>query len=266
VTELVLSMFPGVGLLDRGFEETGFCVVRGPDLIFGGDIFKFHAAAGHFSGVIGGPPCQKFSLSNRNRDIAGGMVLVNEYLRVIDESQPEWALMENVAGSPIVSIPGFTCQVFTLNALHCGSSQHRLRKFHFFHRPGTRPLVLRRDRSQRAGDRTCMASEGRRVNRRSWAEFCALQGLPAGFDLPSFKMTEKYRAVGNGVPFPMALMLAQSIRDRARHTGHTLCECGCGEPVFGKARLASPACRKRQQRLRDSGQLPAVGASQLALV
>lgn len=30
---LVLSLFPGIGLLDRGFEDLGFCVVRGPDLI-----------------------------------------------------------------------------------------------------------------------------------------------------------------------------------------------------------------------------------------
>ena len=27
---LVLSLFPGIGLLDRAFEEHGFCVVRGP--------------------------------------------------------------------------------------------------------------------------------------------------------------------------------------------------------------------------------------------
>jgi site-specific DNA-cytosine methylase len=26
---LVLSLFPGIGLLDRAFEEAGFCVVRG---------------------------------------------------------------------------------------------------------------------------------------------------------------------------------------------------------------------------------------------
>jgi DNA (cytosine-5)-methyltransferase 1 len=29
---LVLSLFPGIGLLDMAFEEEGFCVVRGPDL------------------------------------------------------------------------------------------------------------------------------------------------------------------------------------------------------------------------------------------
>jgi len=61
VTQLVLSLFPGIGLLDRAFEEEGFCVVRGPDLLWGGDIKRWHAPRGRFDGIIGGPPCQCFS-------------------------------------------------------------------------------------------------------------------------------------------------------------------------------------------------------------
>ena len=55
MTDLVLSLFPGIGLLDMAFEEEGFCVVRGPDLLWGGDIRRFHPPAGRFEGVIGGP-------------------------------------------------------------------------------------------------------------------------------------------------------------------------------------------------------------------
>lgn len=102
-----------------------------------------------------------------------------------------------------------------------------------------------------------MASEGKRVGKRSWAEFCRLQGLPEGFDLPGFTVPEKYRAVGNGVPFPLALALAEAIRDRSRGvTPQRVCECGCGQFVTGKARLASPACRKREQRIRDAAPKP----------
>lgn len=43
---LILSLFPGIGLLDMAFEEEGFCVVRGPDLLWGGDIRRFHPPAG----------------------------------------------------------------------------------------------------------------------------------------------------------------------------------------------------------------------------
>ena len=52
---VVLSLFPGIGLLDQAFEEEGFCVVRGPDLLWGGDIRRFHPPAGVFDGIIGGP-------------------------------------------------------------------------------------------------------------------------------------------------------------------------------------------------------------------
>lgn len=61
VKMLVLSLFPGIGLLDRAFEAEGFTVVRGPDVIWGGDIREFHPPAGKFDGIIGGPPCQMFS-------------------------------------------------------------------------------------------------------------------------------------------------------------------------------------------------------------
>lgn len=245
----VLSLFPGVGLLDRAFEDAGFCVVRGPDLIWGGDVFKFRVPSSVFQGVIGGPPCQNFSLANRSRDFTAGMVLVNEYLRIVTEAQPEWWLMENVPGSPRgVTVPGYVTQVFTLNAAHVGSQQRRLRVFHFGHRPGTRELTLHRSDAA-ASQRTCLASEGRRAGRRSWAEFCRLQGLPEGFDLPPFRVTEKYRAVGNGVPYPLALALAQAIvnRDRAV-TPQRTCACGCGAFVTGRRRLATQACRKRMER------------------
>jgi DNA (cytosine-5)-methyltransferase 1 len=59
--QLVLSLFPGIGLLDMAFELEGFCVVRGPDVLWGGDIRRFHPPSGKFDGVIGGPPCQAFS-------------------------------------------------------------------------------------------------------------------------------------------------------------------------------------------------------------
>src|SRR5207244_8841730 len=58
---LVLSLFPGIGLLDMAFEQEGFCVVRGPDVLWGGDIRRFHPPAAKFDGIIGGPPCQMFS-------------------------------------------------------------------------------------------------------------------------------------------------------------------------------------------------------------
>lgn len=260
--KLVLSLFPGVGLFDMAFQEGGFCVVRGPDMLWGGDVRKFSPPAGHFSGVIGGPPCQRFSLANRHRRTQishtdEDLELIREFLRIVSEAGPDWFLMENVAGSPVVTelVPdGYRVQLFNLNASHVGSDQHRLRKFHFGHRPGTKELVIPRPGASQPGasQRTCMASEGRRPGRRSWAEFCRLQGLPPGYDLPGFRLAEKYRAVGNGVPLEMGRALASAIAARDRGvTPLRVCECGCGRFVTGKARLAGVACRQRMHRERD---------------
>lgn len=262
----VLSLFPGVGLLDRAFEMDGWCVVRGPDPLWGGDVRRFFPPASHFVGIIGGPPCQNFSGLNRNRDFEAGMELVNEYLRIVLAAQPAWALMENVKGSPDVDLDGYRVQRFTLDASHVGSQQSRLRKFHFFHRPGTNELVLSRAVTAQPGlSQIALASEGKRAGRRSWRSFCELQGLPADYDLPGFKLLEKYKAVGNGVPLELGRALSQAIifRDRSV-TPHRVCECGCGQFVHGKARLATVACRKKVSRLRQN--ISMLATSQLELV
>ena len=44
--DLVLSLFPGLGVLGKAFEEAGWCVVRGPDVIWGGDVRDFNPPPG----------------------------------------------------------------------------------------------------------------------------------------------------------------------------------------------------------------------------
>jgi len=72
---LVLSLFPGIGLLDRAFEEEGFCIVRGPDLLWGGDIRSFHPPAGRFDGVIGVGPEVTASVTAREKKADGHLVV-----------------------------------------------------------------------------------------------------------------------------------------------------------------------------------------------
>lgn len=52
MTTLVLSLFPGIGLLDLAFEEQGYCVVRGPDLLWGGNIERALLIARHKVAVL----------------------------------------------------------------------------------------------------------------------------------------------------------------------------------------------------------------------
>ena len=105
---LVLSLFPGIGLLDRAFEEQGFCVVRGPDLLWGGDVKEFHPPAGRFEGVIGGPPCQAHSKLVHMVRANGYVVkedLIPEFARCVVEARPDWYLMENVPAAPLPETP-----------------------------------------------------------------------------------------------------------------------------------------------------------------
>lgn len=257
-SNLVLSLFTGAGLLDRGFESEGYCVVSAGDIIFGRDIREFHPARGVFAGVIGGSPCQDFSKARRAPPTGNGLAMLSEFARCVTEAAPAWFLLENVPQVPHIKIPGYTVQRLNLNAKECGVPQNRLRCFQFGSRDGA-GIVIYRGVTLRAVSRCCMASDGKRAGRRTWADFCALQGLPRGFDLPGLSQALKYRLVGNGVPVPMARVIATAIRARHDTLGQPVCRCGCGRPVKGRQTLATPACRKRQQRKRDAAGVPQPG-------
>lgn len=125
---LVLSLFPGIDLLGLAFERAGFCVVRGPDILFGGDVRRFTAPAGVFDGVIGGPPCQAHSNAGH---IMGSKAqdLIGEFVRVVDEAQPKWVVMENVRGAIAhPSIPA-TWHPVRLRDWDCGGLTARTRSF-----------------------------------------------------------------------------------------------------------------------------------------
>jgi DNA (cytosine-5)-methyltransferase 1 len=256
--KLVLSLFPGIDLLGRGFEAEGFAVVRGPDLIWGQSIEDFHVPSGKFEGVIGGSPCQQFSLKNRNRDKAEGERLLEEFARLVKEAQPDWWLLENVPTVSDVAIDGYKVQRLDLRASECGLKQNRLRHFQFGSKDG-RVLIPERENLSMENNRLvtleacCLASEGKKTSRRGFADFCELQGLPRDFELPGWPIAFKYKAVGNGVPVPMAGVIARSIKSAvvSQGQGPALCECNCGRVVRGKQKAATPACRKRLQRKRE---------------
>lgn len=159
---LVLSLFPGIDLLGRGFEAEGFSIVRGPDLLWGADVRGFHVPAGRFDGVIGGSPCQDFSAARRSAPSGEGEELLREFCRIVAEAQPRWFLIENVPRVPDVLIEGYHVQRFDLDARECGLKQRRRRHFHFGSRDGLRIVIRRRFTAQAQSQPTCLASEGKR--------------------------------------------------------------------------------------------------------
>ena len=163
----VLDLFAGAGGFSLGVERAGATVLAGVDFdeqaletydanfdhpaynynLAETDPADFDAKTGirpHMvDGIVGGPPCQGFSLSNTNRckdDPRNNLVF--RYAAYVDYYQPDWFVMENVTG--IKSIDdgetidllyddfheaGYTVNHQTLNAADYGVPQKRRRVF-----------------------------------------------------------------------------------------------------------------------------------------
>jgi DNA (cytosine-5)-methyltransferase 1 len=243
--QLVLSLFPGIGLLDMAFEQEGFCVVRGPDVLWGGDVRSFHPPAGKFDGVIGGPPCQAFSrLAHMVRQ--NGLQpkfgnLIPEYERCVSEAEPPWFLMENVPDSPLPAVHGYGVHTFLLNNRQCVADdgkpavQNRVRRWSFGVRGERRILAIdtvvfengdferaalggtdRREITVKLGGsgkpKTTLPFNAK--SKTAVADLCRKQGLPADFFKHSpFTVEAKCKAVGNGVPLPMGRAIARAVKE-----------------------------------------------------
>jgi DNA (cytosine-5)-methyltransferase 1 len=112
-----LSLFSGIGSCATAIERLGLsweavafveddaaaCAVlahhgRAPNL---GDIrsVDFRPYCGKVDVVVGGPPCQDYSVAGRQVGSAGTRgAMLGEYLRALDEIRPRWAVLENVPG------------------------------------------------------------------------------------------------------------------------------------------------------------------------
>ena len=214
--------------------------VRGPDLLWGGDIRRWHAAPGHFAGVVGGPPCKgESNLAALNGTPSS---LAREFCRVVYEADPDWWLMEAVKehtdlmhredcyqsqeldrsrGSSAV----YSCicerrhgpvQVLKLNNRWLGEVQHRKRYFHsnLTLTPEVAALEhLDWKYAVLAGHGGGVGSIYRRMAKYSLPDACELQGLPRDFaDSLPFTRQWKYEVIGNGVPLPMGRAVARAVK------------------------------------------------------
>lgn len=222
---LVLSLFPGAGLLDAAFEAEGFTIVRGPDLLWGGDIHTFHVPAGVFAGVIGGPPCQTFSTAG-HLNAAGKsskLDLIPEFIRVVNEAQPSFVVMENVRGAMDHTLIPDDWNVAVLRDWDCGGLTSRTRAFWTWPMP-----MLAPPRRPGQPSHSVMASTYKRgrsdnpfVVAKSYLpgdlpieEYARLQGADEiGRRLIEHKASKAFavHCLGNGVPLAMGRYVARAV-------------------------------------------------------
>ncbi len=217
--------------MGRGFEDEGYCVVRGPDRLWGGDIKSFHPPADAFEGVIGGPPCQEFS---RLRRLNPGIPpkwgnLIPEFERVVSEARPRWFVMENIKEAPLPAVEGYHIHPTLLNNRWLGAEQNRVHRFSFGDRDGSKlnyDVVIFENFNYRYRVMACGEDprHGKHKGNRNLhykagptnatvKDSLQLQGLPIDLlDDAPLTVKGKQSVVGDAVSFPMARALARAVK------------------------------------------------------
>lgn len=230
---MILSVFPGIDILGKGFEEEGYCVVRGPDLLWGGDIRSFHPPAGVFEGVIGGDPCQWHSalraLVEQNGYKPRFPDMTPEFVRMVTEAQPTWFLRENVRRAPDVEVYGYQVTKMRLDQRWLGEVVRRDRMFWFGSHIGLdlsafidvhifeSHLPAEFATAGHGGPTPAMRDKGYKPQRVE--DILERQGLPRDLynDCPLTKHG-LLDALGNAVPLPMARAVAKAVRKATETT------------------------------------------------
>ncbi|MBR1819124.1 MAG: DNA cytosine methyltransferase [Neisseriaceae bacterium] len=162
----IIDLFAGCGGMSLGFEMAGFQTVLAVEKddwaaetyqfnrqnanIFVGDITEIKEPKKQFnlqniSGIIGGPPCQGFSVSGFRDPKDPRNSLFMDYMRFVEDFKPNFFIMENVPGilssktknkewvkaliCKVAKNCGYNVEILQLNAADYGVPQARNRVF-----------------------------------------------------------------------------------------------------------------------------------------
>lgn len=164
----LIDIFSGCGALSTGFEQTGqFETVLAADIwqtaldtiklnkpntettckplqdLENPEIQKIKEKYGEIEVVVGGPPCQGFSLAGKRKSDDPRNNLWQEYVRFVSIIKPNWFVLENVFGlasmknedgEKVIDLilkefqkTGYTCEVNLISAKDFNVAQDRKR-------------------------------------------------------------------------------------------------------------------------------------------
>lgn len=165
---IAIDLFCGAGGMSKGFEMAGFEILLGVDfdrhcietfktnhktskIIFddiknvNAERIKDEIVDKSVDVIIGGPPCQGFSMAGRRDSNDPRNSLFMEFVRLVDDFKPRWFVMENVTGLLVMktasgeNVSGIITQEFgkigykveykILNSADYGVPQKRRRVF-----------------------------------------------------------------------------------------------------------------------------------------
>lgn len=166
----MIDLFCGAGGLSLGFTQEGFATVLANDIeeccidtyahnhpetprsqIIKGDInnlindLDLYLGPRHVAVIVGGPPCQGFSMANRQRLIDDPRNhLYRSYVEAVKKVRPAFFIMENVKGMLTVANQviedfekiGYSVSAQVLNAKDFGVPQNRERLIYIGNRIG----------------------------------------------------------------------------------------------------------------------------------
>ena len=153
-----VDLFAGCGGMSLGFQNAGYIIKAAYDnwepaidvyaKNFSHPIYNMDLGtkdiANHIMNfapevIIGGPPCQDFSIAGRRNEQSGRANLTIAFTRIISKVKPEWVVMENVYNIEkskflqnslrILKNDGYGITTRVLDASYCGVPQARKRFF-----------------------------------------------------------------------------------------------------------------------------------------
>ena len=149
-----ISLFSGVGGIDLGLERSGWrCVAQVENNAYALAVLRRHWPSvpkwedvhnvrpeelPNADAVVGGFPCQPFSVAGKRRGAGDPRNLWPEMRRIVAGVRPRWVLAENVAGiintyldavADDLETLGYTVGAFTLPAAAFGAPHLRERLF-----------------------------------------------------------------------------------------------------------------------------------------